>query len=151
MAKLHELAKVIRSKNAGALLLTLDIMFDNEEAYRTVFDSGVLSPRKIASLYNLSDNQVEIIAFEVALAIKITIPRHTTAGSPGDSDVYGAQQHAPLLDLEITSYILDVASSNHSLASSNEFKSVSLYLNENHLFADDVSIPCKEAASNSDA
>ena len=103
MAKLYELAKVIRSKNAGALLLTLDIMFDNEEAYRTVFDSGVLSPRKIASLYNLSDNQVEIIAFEVALAIKITIPRHTTAGSPGDSDVYGAQQHAPLLDLEITS------------------------------------------------
>ena len=103
MAKLHELAKVIRSKNAGALLLTLDIMFDNEGAYRTVFDSGVLSPRKIASLYNLSDNQVEIIAFEVALAIKITIPRHTIAGSPGDSDVYGAQQHAPLLDLEITS------------------------------------------------
>ena len=102
MAKLRELAKVIRSKNAGALLLTLDIMFDNEEAYRTVFNSGVLSPRRIASLYNLSDNQVEIITFEVALAIKITIPRHTIAGSPGDSDVYGAQQHAPLFDLEIT-------------------------------------------------
>ena len=51
--------------------------------------------------YNLSDNQVEIIPFEVALAIKITIPRHIIAGSPGDSDVYGAQQHAPLLDIEI--------------------------------------------------
>ncbi len=36
MAKLHELAKVIRSKNAGALLLTLDIMFDNEEASATI-------------------------------------------------------------------------------------------------------------------
>jgi hypothetical protein len=28
------------------------------------------------------------------------MPRHTVSGSPGDSDVYGAQQHAPLLDLE---------------------------------------------------
>lgn len=101
MPKLHELAKVIRSKNAGALLLTLDIMFDNEEAYNKVFNSGILTPRSIASLYNLSDNQVEIIPFEVALAIKITIPRHIIAGSPGDSDVYGAQQHAPLLDIEI--------------------------------------------------
>ena len=101
MPKLHELAKVIRSKNAGALLLTLDIMFDNEEAYKKVFNSSILTPRSIASLYNLSDNQVEIIPFEVGLAIKITIPRHTVAGSPGDSDVYGAQQHAPLLDIEI--------------------------------------------------
>ena len=101
MPKLHELANVIRSKNAGALLLTLDIMFDNEEAYKKVFNSSILTPRSIASLYNLSDNQVEIIPFEVALAIKITIPRHTIAGSPGDSDVYGAQQHAPLLDIEI--------------------------------------------------
>ena len=30
MTKLRDLAKVIRSKNAGALLLTLDIMFEDE-------------------------------------------------------------------------------------------------------------------------
>ena len=101
MAKLRDLAKVIRSKNAGALLLTLDVMFEDEKTYGLVYNSGVLSPRHLASLYNVSDNEVEIIPFDVALAIKITLPRTIPAGSPGDSDVYGAQQHAPLMDIEI--------------------------------------------------
>ncbi len=103
MTKLQEIAKVIRSKNAGALLLTLDVMFDNEDAYQRVCDSGVLNPRTISSLYNVSDNQVEITPFDVALAIKITLPRAIPSGSPGDSDVYGAQQHAPLMELQIPS------------------------------------------------
>jgi hypothetical protein len=30
-------------------------------------------------------------------AIKFTLPRKVCAGSPGDGDVYGAQQHGPLL------------------------------------------------------
>ena len=101
MTKLRDLAKVIRSKNAGALLLTLDIMFEDETTYKRVCSSGALSPRTLASLYNVSDNQIEIIPFDVALAIKITLPRVIPAGSPGESDVYGAQQHAPLMDIEI--------------------------------------------------
>ena len=42
-----------------------------------------------------------IIPYDVAYAIKITIPRLVPSGDPGDTDVYGAQQHAPLLDIEI--------------------------------------------------
>ena len=101
MTKLRDLAKVIRSKNAGALLLTLDIMFEDETTYKQVCSSGALSPRTLAPLYNVSDNQIEVIPFDVALAIKITFPRAIPAGSPGESDVYGAQQHAPLMDIEI--------------------------------------------------
>ena len=101
MTKLRELAKVIRSKNAGALMLTLDVMFDDQSIYEHVCNSGALSPRALAPLYNVGDNQIEIIPFDVALAIKITLPRAIPAGSPGDSDVYGAQQHAPLMDIEI--------------------------------------------------
>ena len=99
MTTLQDLATVIRSKNAGALLITLDVMFDDEAIYRKVRDSNALSPRTIARLYNVSDNEVEIIPFDVALAIKITLPRSVTAGSPGDTDVYGAQQHAPLMKI----------------------------------------------------
>jgi hypothetical protein len=33
--------------------------------------------------------------------LKIALPRNTVAGSPGDRDVYGAQQHTPLLGLEL--------------------------------------------------
>ena len=101
MATLGELAKLIRSKNAGPFKLTFDIMFEDETTYKQVCSSGALSPRALAPLYNVSDNQIEVIPFDVALAIKITLPRAIPAGSPGESDVYGAQQHAPLMDIEI--------------------------------------------------
>jgi hypothetical protein len=101
MTKLKDLAKVIRSKNAGALLITLDVMFDDTTVYERVRDSGTLDRHLIASLYGVNDNEVEIIPFDVAQAIKITLPRQVPAGSPGDTDVYGAQQHAPLMDVVI--------------------------------------------------
>ncbi|MGK0169108.1 MAG: hypothetical protein ACI9W2_000827 [Gammaproteobacteria bacterium] len=101
MAKLTELASVIRSKNAGALLLTLDVMFDDDATYERVRDSAVINADTIARAYRVSHNEVQIIHFDIARAIKITLPRAIPAGAIGDSDVYGAQQHAPLLDLEI--------------------------------------------------
>ena len=101
MARLVDLAQVLRSKNAGALLCTLDMMFEDEATYRRVRDSGAITPQRIASLYGVSDNEVAVIPYDVAYAIKITIPRLVPSGDPGDTDVYGAQQHAPLLDIEI--------------------------------------------------
>jgi hypothetical protein len=44
---------------------------------------------------------VRVIPFEAALAIKIVLDRPIVAGSPGDRDVFGAQQHAPLLKVEL--------------------------------------------------
>jgi len=101
MAILREMAKVIRSKNAGALQFTLDVMFEDAATYEKVRDSGVLTPRNLAPLYGVTDNEVAVIPFDVAYAIKITLPRKIPSGSPGDTDIYGAQQHAPLLDLEV--------------------------------------------------
>ena len=101
MTKLRDLAKVIRSKNAGALLLTLDIMFEDETTYKQVCSSGALSPRALAPLYNVSDNLIVVIRFDIALAIKITLQRAIPPRSPGESDLYGAQQQAPLMDNEI--------------------------------------------------
>ena len=60
-----------------------------------------LDSEKIASLYNVSQNQVSIIPYDVAYAIKITVPRLVFSGSFGDTDIYGAQQHGPLLDIEV--------------------------------------------------
>ena len=101
MARLVDLAQVLRSKNAGALLCTLDMMFEDEATYRRVLDSGAINVQRIADLYGVSDNEVSIIPYDVAYAIKVTIPRLTRSGDPADSDIYGAQQHAPLLDIEI--------------------------------------------------
>ena len=99
--QLQEIARVIRSKNAGPLRLTLDVMFDKEEDYRRVQASGALSASQVAALYGQQVEDVEIIEYPLALAIKIVLPRWITAGDPGDRDVYGAQQHAPLLGIEV--------------------------------------------------
>jgi hypothetical protein len=37
------------------------------------------------------------VFFEEACAVKATIVRPVVSGDPGETDVYGAQQHAPLL------------------------------------------------------
>ena len=101
MAKLMVIARVVRGKNAGALQLTLDVMFEDEDTYRRVRDSGALSPRAIAPLYGVTDNEVAVIPFDVVRAIKITVPRRIRSGSPGDTDVYGAQQHVPLMRIDV--------------------------------------------------
>ena len=101
MSKFVELAKVLRSKNAGPLYLTLDVMFDEEEAYQRVKKSGKLSKKLIAKLYHVDKESISIIDYPAANSIKITIPRRVVSGDVRDRDVYGAQQHAPLLDVEI--------------------------------------------------
>jgi hypothetical protein len=44
---------------------------------------------------------VLVIPYDAALAFKVTLPRVGPAGDFRDTDVYGAQRHAPLLDVEI--------------------------------------------------
>lgn len=101
MAKLVDLARIVRSKNAGALLFTIDLIFEDIAAYVRVRDSAAFAPRNIGPLFGVTDNQVRIFHCEDALALKITVPRRTRSGDPGDADVYGAQQYAPLLSVDI--------------------------------------------------
>jgi len=102
MTKLVDLARVVRPKNGGALLLTIDLMFDGRAGYARVRDSAALAPRNLAPLFDLTDNQISVFSCEDALAIKITLPRRARSGDLDDSDVYGAQQYAPLLALDLT-------------------------------------------------
>ena len=100
--KLTDLAGVIRSKNSGPYELTLDIIFNNREDYERIRDGGFINNDLICKLYGLTpDKIICIIAFEPAKAIKVTIVRPLCSGDLGETDVYGAQQHAPLLDLEL--------------------------------------------------
>ena len=103
-ATLGELADVIRSKNAGPYQFTIDLMFNDRGTYDRVIGSGALAPEAIAPLYKVDPALVRIMPFERVRAIKITIPRITGergSGSAFDRDVYGAQQHGPLVDLAI--------------------------------------------------
>jgi Domain of unknown function (DUF4387) len=101
LMRLDAIAKVIRSKNAGPCLLTLDVMLPDAASFAYV--TARLGPlrRQVAQRYRLSENEVAVLPFEPALAVKITLPREIVSGDIGDRDVYGAQQHAALLDIEL--------------------------------------------------
>lgn len=99
---LRDLASVIRSKNSGPYELTLDVLFKSDEIFRQVSESGVINKTLIANLYRTSEeNVLSVLAFPAARAIKATLVRPMPSGALGERDVYGAQQHAPLMSLEI--------------------------------------------------
>jgi hypothetical protein len=100
---LGELAKLIRSKNAGPFVLTIDVMFEDEDTYRRVLRSKVLTKESFAKLYRMPEEDVSIFEYDAACAIKISIPRPYVQGDPDDGDMYGGQQHGPLVNLLVPS------------------------------------------------
>ena len=100
--KLMDVASVIRSKNSGPFELTLDVLFRDEETFVRAVKADAINRRVITELYHIREEDVHsIISFPAARAIKATIVRPLPSGAFGERDVYGAQQHAPLMELEI--------------------------------------------------
>lgn len=99
---LYRLACVIRSKNAKPYRLTLDILFDQRELFDYVRKTDALTKETIAHAYGLTSEAVlSHYVFEPGMAFKFTLRRRKVQGEIGDSDIYGAQQHAPLMNIEI--------------------------------------------------
>ncbi|MFF5987067.1 DUF4387 domain-containing protein [Prauserella flavalba] len=99
---LAELAKTIRSKNAGTDRITFDVIFHTREDYEHVKNSGVLTRETVRALFNVDDERiVDFVNFDPAYAIKFTFARPQPSGSPGEGDVFGCQQYPPLLDVVV--------------------------------------------------
>lgn len=99
--KLREAARVIRSKNAGPFMLTFDVFFATRELFDRACAAQRFDAEAAARAFNV--DAADILGFRYypfANAVKFSIRRSIASGGPGDSDVYGAQQHAPLLELE---------------------------------------------------
>lgn len=102
MKPITEVARVIRSKNSSPFDLTLDIMFREPADYEAVKSRRLITRELIAGLYGVELERVgQVIHFDPARAVKIGLRRPRPSGSPGDTDVYGAQQHAPLLSIRL--------------------------------------------------
>lgn len=96
---LKDIANVIRSKNAGPFELTLDVLLKDEEMFQKLKATNVINKATIARLYQIPEEDVlSIVYFPNAKAIKATIVRPLSSGALGERDVYGAQQHAPLVN-----------------------------------------------------
>jgi len=101
MTPLGELARLIRSKNAGPFELTFDIMFEESATYERVKKSGMVTREAVASRYGLPADKVKFFWCDPACAIKASIPRPYFQGDLMDSDGHGGQQYAPLMDILI--------------------------------------------------
>jgi hypothetical protein len=100
--RLRDYAYIIRSKNAGPYRLTFDILFRDDASFRTICESKAVTKETIARLYGVPVDQVtSLFVMPMGRAIKVTLRRQIAQGDFGDSDIYGCQQHAPLLDLPI--------------------------------------------------
>ena len=99
--KLVDITSVIRSKNAGPYELTFDIIFDEYHWYEKICKAKLINEQLICRLFRIKcEDIINIVEFHPAKAIKITINRPIPSGGLKETDVYGAQQHGPLLDLE---------------------------------------------------
>jgi hypothetical protein len=99
MKKLLDYTRILRSKNAGPLYITFDLIFPDRETMRYVADR--LTCEKIAEVYETDPAEIRIISYEVVNSIKITFPRKHISGSLEDDDIYGCQQHMPLAGIEL--------------------------------------------------
>lgn len=99
---LSQLAKTIRSKNAGVNKITFDIIFRDAASYERVKRSGLITRESMARLFVIPAERIsDFVEYDPGLAIKFTIYRLSPSGSAGDGDIFGAQQYAPLLSISI--------------------------------------------------
>ena len=99
MKKLVDYTKILRSKNAGPLFITFDLIFSGSDEMEYVFER--LKPSDVALAYGIDEKEIDIIAYKVVNAIKITFPRQNISGSLCDGDIYGCQLHMPLANIKI--------------------------------------------------
>jgi len=98
--KITDLASVIRSKNSGPFELTFDIIFKDFAIYEKVKAANAITVEVFTKLYNIPESDIiKLVYFDPAKAVKITVIRPIPSGSLGETDVYGAQQHSPLMGM----------------------------------------------------
>ena len=100
--RLRDLAKTIRSKNAGPFRLTFDVLFEEAANYTRVRDSGAVTEASIAKALRIVPSQISSMFWvDMALGLKVTLFRSVDQGAIGETDSYGCQQHVPLMNIEI--------------------------------------------------
>jgi len=99
--KLRDIARLVRSKNAGPFWVTFDILFATDEDYDRVADAQVITAPWVAMTYGVPEADIILALHKPARAIKFSFPRPLPQGNPGETDMYAGQQYAPVLELEI--------------------------------------------------
>lgn len=95
MARLGNIVRKIRSKNAGPFWLTIDIFCVDSGNFQKV--QKALSTSVVAALFNEEEANINQFNIEQLNVIKFSLPRPHIQGTAGDTDMHGAS-YAVLLE-----------------------------------------------------
>ena len=89
MRSLGELARSVRSKNAGPFWVTVDIFFPDLSAFQQASNS--LPSESVAAVLKVEPSELKRFDLSDIYVIKFSFPRSVVQGSRFDRDMHGAQ------------------------------------------------------------
>jgi hypothetical protein len=98
---LRDVAKHVRSKNAGPFWVTIDIFCVDDTTFERIRRAPSLSEASVARVYGVQADSVQIFQDEPLKVIKISFPRPVAQGSVRDADSHAGQYFVPLLDAPV--------------------------------------------------
>lgn len=102
MRYLGDVVRAVTSKNAGNFAIAVDIECHDAVSFDELRASGVLAPAHLAAALRIDvDDILAVTPFAPGLAIKIAVRRMIPSGDIGETDVFGVQQFAPFMELEL--------------------------------------------------
>lgn len=102
MTLLKDVCRHIRSKNAGAYWVTIDLFFESAEAFARYVDSPAISNDVIGSTFGADPRLVRRYPVPNLHVLKISYPRASAQGGMIERDMHCGQQYVRLLDIEMT-------------------------------------------------
>jgi len=100
-ATLGEIARLVRSKNAGPFWITLDVFFAEDDDYQRVLRSGAVNRDQVSYLYGVRPDDVRIYELPAIRVIKISFPKPIPQGAFLDNDMHAGQSFVPLARLAV--------------------------------------------------
>jgi len=101
MPRLEEVCSLIRSKNAGPFMITVDLFFHDQESFDRYVNSKALQPESIGPMFGVQPDQVGFYPVRNLHVLKISYPRKDPQGGMIERDLHGGQQFARIVDLEL--------------------------------------------------
>lgn len=99
--KVSDVARYVRSKNAGPFWITADIFCDTKEDYDKIRLSPNICPVTLAKIFKVPEGTIKIFHIDHLNVIKISYPRSIPQGGPFERDMHAGQQYLPVLDIEL--------------------------------------------------
>jgi hypothetical protein len=101
MAQVKDIARYVRSKNAGPFWATIEIFCDDDESYNKIKNSPRVTKEKVAELYRVKGGEVKAFYVDSLRVIKFSYPRPLPSGHKYENDMHTGQQYIRLAETEV--------------------------------------------------